>query len=153
MLNNAPNVMNSIQKLIAENEQFKEKIDGFQKKAALVLEKSFIAKLENKNDIYLLKTIVEDDPNILKDIAFKLRNQHENTVLALGTIFENKPHIILAFSDNMAAKGLNASNIVREAAKLIQGGGGGQPFLATAGGKDCQGIESAMDKILEMVEI
>jgi len=125
-------------------------IDGFQKRHAASLEKSFSAKFENKNDIHLLKLIVDEDPNTLKYIAFRLRNRYENTILSLGTIFEGKPHIVLAFSDNMAAKGHNASLIVREAAKLMQGGGGGQPFLATAGGKDIQGLEAAMDKVGEM---
>jgi alanyl-tRNA synthetase len=140
-----------VRKLAAENEIFKEKIEDFQKKAALELEKSLSEKFENKNGVHYLKILVEDDPNTLKDIAFKLRNCHENTVLILGTIFDGKPNITLAFSDNMAAKGHNASTIIREAAKLMQGGGGGQPFLATAGGKDCQGIEAAMGKVGEVL--
>jgi len=153
LLNNAPNVMNNIRKLVSENEQLKETVEDYRKQSAVQLEKSLSTKFENKNGIHLLKITAEEDPNTLKDIAFKLRNQHEDTVLILGTVFDGKPNITLAFSDNMTAKGHNASVIIREAAKLMQGGGGGQAFLATAGGKDCQGLSSAMGKIMEMVEI
>jgi alanyl-tRNA synthetase len=151
LLNNPPNVLNGVRKLASENEQLKETVEDFRKQNAMQLENSLSTKFEQKNGMHLLTVTVEEDPNTLKDIAFKLRNRHENTALILGTVFEGKPNITLAFSDNMAAKGYNASVIIREAAKLMQGGGGGQPFLATAGGKDCQGIGAAMGKIMEMI--
>jgi len=151
MLNNPPNVLNNIQKLVSENEQFKASLEAIQAERANSLEKSCIEKFEQRNDVYFLKITCEESPDMLKNIAFKIRNKYENTVLIFGTVFENKPNITLAFSDNMVAKGYNAATIVREAAKLMQGGGGGQPFLATAGGKDMNGLERAMEKAFQLL--
>ncbi|MDR2409839.1 MAG: alanine--tRNA ligase [Bacteroidales bacterium] len=150
ILNNAPNIINSLQRLASENEQLKTEIDTFRKEKVLQLERHYAEKFENKNDIYLLKLIGEENPNTLKDIAFKLRNKYTDSVLILGTVFEGKPNITLAFSDHLVNKGYNASAIIREAAKLIQGGGGGQAFLATAGGKNCNGVKAAVEKIIEL---
>jgi alanyl-tRNA synthetase len=153
VLNNPPNVINNIQKLVSENEQFKTSLEAIKEERTNMLEKSYSEKFEHKNDRYILNITCEESPDILKNIAFKIRNKYENTVLIFGTVFENKPNITLAFSDNMAAKGHNAATIVREAAKLMQGGGGGQPFLATAGGKDCEKLGEAMGKVVEIIEI
>jgi alanyl-tRNA synthetase len=152
ILNNVPNVINSLRKLVNENEQLKTEIESFRKEKAIQLEKSFVERFENKNDIYLLKVITEEHPNTLKDIASKLRNRYTNSILIFGAVFEDKPNMILALSDELVNKGYNASLIIREAAKLIQGGGGGQPFLATAGGKNCDGLNAATEKIIELME-
>ncbi len=152
MLNNSPNVINSIQKLVGENEQLKTEAESFRKEKIARLEKSYIEQFENRNGIHFLKIIGEENPNTLKDIAFKLRNNYTNSVLILGTVFEDKPNITLAFSDGMVNQGYNASSIIREAAKLMQGGGGGQPFLATAGGKSSEGLALAVEKIIELIE-
>jgi alanyl-tRNA synthetase len=152
MLNNSPNVINSLQKLTGENEQLKAEIESFRKEKTTRLEQSYLERFENTNGMYLLKIIGKEDPNILKEIASNLRNRHSNAVLALGTIFDDKPGIILALGDDLVAKGYHAASIVREAAKLIQGGGGGQPFLATAGGKNQQGLEAAIEKIIKEIK-
>jgi alanyl-tRNA synthetase len=150
ILNNAPNIINSLQRLVNENEQLKTEIDFFRKEKTLQLEKHYAEKFETKNNICLLKIIGEENPNTLKDIAFKLRNKYTDSVLIFGTVFEGKPNITLAFSDNLVDKGYNASSIIREAAKSIQGGGGGQTFLATAGGKNCEGLNDAVEKIIAL---
>jgi alanyl-tRNA synthetase len=149
ILNNSPNLINSLQKLTNENEQLKTEIESFRKEKITQLEQSYLERFENRNDINLLQIVGKDNPNILKDIAAKLRNKYPNSVLVFGTVFEDKPGIVLAFSDDLVMKGYNASSILREAAKLIQGGGGGQPFLATAGGKSCEGLKSAVENIIE----
>ena len=152
MFNNAPNVINNLQKLLQENEQLRLEMENFRKAKSAQLEKTYTEKFQDEKGFHLLKIISEDDPNTLKDIAFKLRNKQSNCVMILGTTFDDKPNLTLAFSDDMVEKGFNASVIIREAAKLMQGGGGGQAFLATAGGKDCQGLSAAVEKVMELIE-
>ena len=86
----------------------------------------------------------------VKNIAFQLRGEiTENLFFVAGTVFEGKPMLTVMLSDNLVAGGLKAGNLVKEAAKLIQGGGGGQPHFATAGGKNPDGLNAALDKVLE----
>jgi alanyl-tRNA synthetase len=151
MFNNAPNVINNLQKLLQENEQLRLEMENFRKEKSAQLERTYTEKFQDEKGFHLLKIISEDDPNTLKDIAFKLRNKQSNCVMILGTTFDDKPNLTLAFSDDMVEKGFNASVIIREAAKLMQGDGGGQAFLATAGGKDCQGLSAAVEKVMEMI--
>ena len=87
----------------------------------------------------------------VKNIAFQLRGQiTENLFFVAGTEAEGKPMLTVMLSDNLVAGGLKAGNLVKEAAKLIQGGGGGQPHFATAGGKNADGLNAAIDKVLEL---
>ena len=87
----------------------------------------------------------------VKNIAVQLRGQiTENLFFVAGTEAEGKPMLTVMLSDNLVAGGLKAGNLVKEAAKLIQGGGGGQPHFATAGGKNADGLNAAIDKVLEL---
>ena len=87
----------------------------------------------------------------IKNIAFQLKGQvTENLFVVIGSVFENKPMLTVMLSDDQVKNGLNAGQLVREAAKLIQGGGGGQPHFATAGGKNPDGLSAAVDKIVEL---
>ena len=93
-----------------------------------------------------------DDNAIIKDLVFQLKNESANRVVILGAIINNKPLLTIGLSDNLVKeKGLNAGQIVREAAKEMQGGGGGQPFFATAGGKNPEGVEKAIAKAVELL--
>ncbi|MDR0368170.1 MAG: alanine--tRNA ligase [Bacteroidales bacterium] len=152
MFNNTPNIILNLQKLIQENEHLKAETENFRREKAAQLEKDYLEKFEMLHGLHVLKVLGDENPNLLKDIAFKLRNYHEKSVMILATHFEDKPNITLALSDDMVQQGNNASVIIRQAAKWIQGGGGGQPFLATAGGKDTKGLHAAIDKIVEMIE-
>jgi alanyl-tRNA synthetase len=80
-----------------------------------------------------------------------VRNRFERLAFIAGSDYGDKPTLTIALSDALVAEGKNASIIIREAAKEIQGGGGGQPFFATAGGKDLNGLERAMEKTLAMI--
>lgn len=105
------------------------------------------------NGIQVFKFNAEIDPNIVKDIAFQIRGEvHEKALLRSCTVADNKPSLTVMLSDDLVAGGLNASNLVREEAKLIQGGGGGQAHFATAGGKNAEGIAAAIDKVLELAK-
>jgi alanyl-tRNA synthetase len=93
-----------------------------------------------------------DNVSMMKDLAFQLKNEVENLYLVLGADIEGKPNLTVMIAENLInEKGLNAGQIVREAGKEIKGGGGGQPFYATAGGKDVKGIQAAVDKALTFI--
>lgn len=94
------------------------------------------------------------EPQNAKDMAFQLRTQFpENLLVAIGCAVGGKPTLTVALSDDLVKDGKNAGLIVREAGKLIQGGGGGQPHFATAGGKNADGLKAAVDKVIELAQL
>jgi alanyl-tRNA synthetase len=94
-----------------------------------------------------------DNAALIKDLAFQLKAEVENLYLVLGAEIEGKPNLTVMISENLVTeKGLNASQIVREAGREIKGGGGGQPFYATAGGKYSSGIQAAIEKALTFIQ-
>jgi len=105
------------------------------------------------NGVKVIKHIGEESPELYKNIVPLLKGKFADTRFAfvVGTVYESKPSLILFLSQPMIDAGFNASNIIREAAKEIQGGGGGQAFMATAGGKNTNGIQIAIDKIVESI--
>jgi alanyl-tRNA synthetase len=94
-------------------------------------------------------------PNAAKDLVFKVREQVPDHLLCVvGTVFDGKPMLNVMLSDDMVKDhGLNAGQLVREAAKLMQGGGGGQPHFASAGGKNPDGLSAAIDKVIELASV
>ena len=103
----------------------------------------------------MIKAVLPLEPAAAKDLAFKLRETlNEKLVAVIGSTAGNKPLLTVMFSDDMVKDhALNAGKIIREAAKLIQGGGGGQPHYAQAGGKNIEGISAAVDKVIELVNL
>jgi alanyl-tRNA synthetase len=94
-----------------------------------------------------------NDPAIIKDVAFQLKNEIEDLYLVIGAISGGKPYLVVAISDSLVkSRKLHAGDIVRAAAKEFNGGGGGQPFFANAGGKDPEGLHRAMDRAIEIAE-
>ena len=88
-------------------------------------------------------------PDIIKNIAFQLKAEFDdNLFFVAGTVVNDKPNLTVMISDELVQKGLNAGNIVRQAAKQIQGGGGGQPHFATAGGKNVEGLKGAVEEVV-----
>lgn len=154
LFNNVPNLQNAIRKSIEETGDLKKQIDDYLKEKAVEIKKRLLDKAVVINGIHVYKFNAEIDPNIVKDIAFQIRGEvHEKLFFVAGTVVDNKPSLTVMLSDDLVAGGLNASNLVREAAKLIQGGGGGQAHFATAGGKDAEGITAAIDKVLELAKL
>jgi alanyl-tRNA synthetase len=141
----------AIQKIINENSDLKNRITEFQQEQAKVLKEKFLQYTELINGIHIATAVLAFDPEILKSVIFALRSELDTFAIIIGTSFGEKPTLLVAISENLVAKGKNASNIVREAAKEIQGGGGGQPTFATAGGKNLDGLENAVLKAKEMV--
>ncbi len=131
-----------------------EIIDTKKEKEAQLKEK-LKENIKEVNGVKVIKFCAAMIPaETVKNIAFQLRGEiTENLFFVAGTVFEGKPMLTVMLSDNLVASGLKAGMLVKEAAKLIQGGGGGQPHFATAGGKNPEGINAAVDKVIELAAL
>lgn len=154
LLNNAPNLTQTLRKFFEENSEMKKKMEEYVKEKVVQIKESLIKKKQSINgiDTFILKGSIPAD--IVKDIAFQLKGQYLQNIVFIGaTDAENKPLLTLMLSDDLVKDHqLNASQIIRDAAKHIQGGGGGQPHFATAGGKNLDGLTKALDEILEKIK-
>ena len=110
--------------------------------------------MERVGDIIIASTRVElDNPALLRDLAFQMRSRYPKVCLVLGAEIEGKAHLAIMLADlAIETYGLNASTLIREVSKEIQGGGGGQPFFATAGGKNPKGIDAALAKAIKIIK-
>jgi alanyl-tRNA synthetase len=151
LFNNAPNLFETISKAIAENKELQAQVDEFKSQKAGQFKEKLIQDAKEKDGIKILSAVLPIDAQNAKDMAFQLRQQFpEKMVVAIGCVSQGKPSLTVALSDDLVKEGKNAGQIVREAGKLIQGGGGGQPHFATAGGKNTEGLKSAVDLIVEL---
>ena len=150
MFNNAPDVAAAVTKLIAENTDAKKKIDEYAKEKAASFAKTISENAEVINGIKVVKFSRDIDPAMLREAATILQKEVSGFVLAAGFCHEGKPQLALMYSNDLVAAGRNAAKDIKEAAKLIQGGGGGQPTLATAGGRNADGVAAALDKLVEV---
>lgn len=151
LFNNAPDLMATVRKCIEDNADLKRQVDDFKAQQAANFKNDMIQSVREVNGVKVFAGVFPLDAQSAKDIAFQLRAQFpENIVVAIGGVADGKPNLTVALSDDLVKDGRNAGQIVRESAKLIQGGGGGQPHFATAGGKNPDGLKSAIDKIIEL---
>lgn len=154
LLNNAPNLVQTLRKFFEENTEMKKKMEEYVKEKVVQLKQIVIDQKQSINgiDAFIIKGSVPAE--IVKDIAFQIKGQYtQNTVFIGVTDAENKPLLTLMISDDLVKDhNLNASQIIRDAAKNIQGGGGGQPHFATAGGKNLDGLTKAFDEIVEKIK-
>ncbi len=150
MLGNNPNVIPAIEKLIADNNQYKKTAEEDEKKRAALLAKELVKDAQTTaSGINLVRyTNGSRNPALVRTIAALVQKESDKTAFAAAFEFEGKPQLILAYSDDLVKAGHNAGAEIREAAKCIQGGGGGQPGLATAGGKDVGGLSAALDAMI-----
>jgi len=147
LLKNPVNPQKAITDLQEENAVLKKQVENLLKEKAKNLSGDLIREIETINGINYLAKKLDLDQNAIKDLAFDLGNQIDNLFLLIGTEAEGKAFLTCFISKNLVAdKQLNAGQVVRELGKLIQGGGGGQPFYATAGGRNPDGIEEALTK-------
>ncbi|MDI9604937.1 MAG: alanine--tRNA ligase [Bacteroidota bacterium] len=151
MFDNVPDVMQAIQKVIGDNEEMKQQLQEYLKERVEQLKQQVIDKRKEVNGVTLFKLLLPvGTPEAIKDIAYQLRGEFpEKMMFVAGTLVNGKPSLTVMLSDDLVVKGFNASNMVREAAKEIQGGGGGQPFYATAGGKNPDGLNAAVEAIIK----
>ena len=122
------------------------------KEKSIAIKERLLENAKNINGIRLITMNNMPIPaDVVKNIAFQLRGEiTENMLFVAGTVDNEKPLLTVMASDNLVKDGINAGQIVREAAKLIQGGGGGQPHFATAGGKNTDGLNAAIEKVIEL---
>ncbi len=154
LLNNTPNVIGALQKSIAENADLRKRAEEFLHERIKNLKNSLLEKAENKNGITLVTCTGLRLAEVVKGVAFALKAEcAEDTIFLAATQENGKPMLTVMISENLTKDGLNASKVVREAAKLIQGGGGGQPHFAQAGGKNIDGLSAAMDKMKELLDL
>ena len=153
--NNAKDLQGVIQKYIEEHDSMKKEIEGFQAQAVERAAKTLVEKAREVNGVKVVTSVLPMNPAAAKDLAFKIRAAVEGSLLCvLGTHDNNKPQLSIMMSDDMVSDhGLNAGQMVREAAKLIHGGGGGQPHFAQAGGKNVDGLSAAVDKVIELANL
>ena len=154
LFNNAANIIQTIEKSISENSDLRQQVDEFTKERTLAIKEMLIKNMVEENGVKLLSYVGPMLPEVAKDLAFMLRgeiSEHMAFIAATKKAGEEKPLLTVMLSDDLVAAGKNASQIVREAARLIQGGGGGQPHFAQAGGKDASKLKDALDKMRELV--
>ena len=148
--NNTPDLGEAIRKVIDENAGYKKEIEGFvQEKTARLAEK-LMAEAQEINGLKVVRFTSTVDPSVVRNLGGLLQKQTKGFVLAAAFEYAGKPNLALMYSPDLVAKGKNAGKDIREAAKLILGGGGGQPGLATAGGKNVEGLRDALDKLVEL---
>jgi alanyl-tRNA synthetase len=154
LLKNPKDISKSIEGLLEENARLKKEIEKSVLEKAAGLKTELAAKAENVNDVnYIAEKVNLPNAEAVKNLAYQLKDIVDNLFLVLVADFDGKPGITVMIAENLVKeKGLNAGNIVRELAKEIQGGGGGQPFFATAGGKDLSGLDKVLAKSKNFVQ-
>ena len=153
LLNNAPNVIPALQKSLAENADLRKQAEEFVQERIKNLKAELLEKAKNVNGLTVVSCTGLRIAEVIKGVAFALKADNLNDTVFIAATHENgKPMLTVQLSDNLVKDGMNASAIVREAAKFIKGGGGGQPHFAQAGGKDIDGLSAAMEKMQELVK-
>ena len=155
MFNNAKDLKAILAKFVEENDHMKKELESFRAQAVSRAAKNMVERAETVNGVHVVTSVLPIDPASAKDIVFKVREAlPEKLVCVLGSVHDERPLLSIMLSDDMVKDhSLNAGQIIREAAKLIQGGGGGQPHYAQAGGKNADGIRSAVDKVIELISL
>ena len=141
-----PDFIPVLQKVIEENESLHQALQIFQEEQGRMLKTRYLNVAEEINGVKIITDISTLSPDIIKDIAYQLRGELQDFIFVVGTNYGDKPMLTIMISDSLVKQGKNASTVIREAAKEINGGGGGQPFFATAGGKNTDGMETAVIK-------
>ena len=155
LFNNAKDLHGVIAKYIEEHDAMKKDIEAFRAQAVERMAKTLVEKASVVNGVNVIKAVIPFEPSAAKDLVFKIREAlPENLLCVIGSTANEKPMLSVMLSDDMVSShDLNAGKMVREAARLIQGGGGGQPHYAQAGGKNLDGISAAVDKVIELANL
>ncbi len=152
MFNNVPNLALTIRKSIEENAELKKQINDYVKEKVQHLKKELVANAQEKNGVKVIVFKGNANVEVIKDLAFQIKGEApmDGKVFFVGGIKDGaKCALMVALSEGLVKEGLHAGKLVKDAAKHIQGGGGGQPHFATAGGKNPEGLDVAVDSILE----
>ncbi len=154
LFNNAPNLIATIKKTVEEAADLKKQVEQFAQERVGAIANELAGKVQEQNGVKVISYKADMDAGMVRGIASQLRGRFadDKFLLVIGAVADGKPSLTVAMSQSLVDAGNNAGQIVREAAKEIDGNGGGQAFMATAGGKDVAGIESAIAKAVEMVK-
>ena len=133
----------------------KKQVEHFQAEAVERTKDKLLAQGREVNGVKVFSAVLPVRPDVAKDLVFKIRAaEPQHSLCVIGSVYEGKPMLNVCISEDLVKDhGLNAGKLVREAAKLIQGGGGGQPHFASAGGKNADGISAAVDKVIELANL
>ncbi len=155
LFNNAKDLEGVIRKYIDEHDALKKDVEKFQAQAVERAKDKLVENAKEINGVKVVTAVLPMEPAAAKDLVFKVREAlPENMICVVGSVYNDKPMLSVMFSDDMVKDhGLNAGKMIREAAKLIQGGGGGQPHYAQAGGKNKDGLSAAVDKVVELAQL
>ncbi len=147
-------ILQAVKSLKSENENLNKKIELFNREKITTLKNQFKQNIKTINNIPVIAEHIHvDNLSIVKDIVFQLKGEFDNLFIVIGAVVNNKPSVTIMITDNLIKeKNLHAGNIVKKIAKEIKGGGGGQAFYATAGGKDIGGIEKAIEETLKILK-
>ena len=154
MFGNAADIKVAVAKAISENNDLRHKVEDFFNQRVTSLTKQILSEVKQINGINVAQMRGLAMPEVVKNVAFALRKSEVTPLIFVAaTVFDKKPLLTVALTDDLVADGLNASKAVREAAKSIKGGGGGQPFFAQAGGKDADGLSKAFETLTQLLGI
>ena len=150
LFNNVPDLTGAIEKMLSENADARKQLETIAMEKASLLAEKLYEQAEEINGMRVARFDTSVDPALARNMALILQKKAENLAVAGAFSFDGKPNLVLMYSNDLVAKGKNAGKDIREAAKLIQGGGGGQPGLATAGGRLVEGLPAALNKLIEV---
>lgn len=152
-MGNHTDLVDAVRNMISVNKELNKEMDVYKKEAVIQAVNTFKNRISQIGKInFIAEELTAENAEMLRDTAYKLRNEVENLFLVLGSKQKGKALLVIIISDNLVAdKGLNASAIIKEISKEIQGGGGGQAFFATAGGKKTDGMNAAFKKAREII--
>ncbi|MEF2880248.1 MAG: alanine--tRNA ligase [Parabacteroides distasonis] len=154
LMNNMPNLAQAMKKSIEENAEMKKQIEDYIREKSMRLKEEIVAKVSESNGIKVMQFVGKANADAMKNVAFQIKAETTDSfVFVAGIIDDNKCTLMLMLSDDLVKEGLHAGKIVKEAAKHIQGGGGGQPHFATAGGKNMEGLSIAVGAVKEAVGV
>ena len=154
LMNNMPNLAQAMKKSIEENAEMKKQIEDYIREKSMRLKEEIVAKASESNGIKVMQFVGKANADAMKNVAFQIKAETTDSfVFVAGIIDDNKCTLMLMLSDDLVKEGLHAGKIVKEAAKHIQGGGGGQPHFATAGGKNMEGLSIAVGAVKEAVGV
>lgn len=155
LFNNTKDLLGVIEKYIEEHDSMKKSIEQFQAERVERVKEKLISQARIVNGVKVIASTLIMKQDAAKDLVFKIRAaEPERMLCVVGSTFDGRPTLSVMISEDLVKEhGLNAGQMVREAAKLIKGGGGGQPHFATAGGKDIDGLSAAVDKVIELANL
>lgn len=154
LMNHMPNLAQAMKKSIEENAEMKKQIEDYIREKSMRLKEEIVAKASESNGIKVMQFVGKANADAMKNVAFQIKAETTDSfVFVAGIIDDNKCTLMLMLSDDLVKEGLHAGKIVKEAAKHIQGGGGGQPHFATAGGKNMESLSIAVGAVKEAVGV